>query len=56
MQFVILEGSLELLRNLAFGRWDPEDFLILEPGERSVGVYDWETIIGKKPSLDSWGV
>ena len=53
MQFVILEGSLELLRNLVFGHWDPEDFLILEPGERSVGVYDWETIIGKKPSLDS---
>ncbi len=53
MQFVVLEGSLELLRNLVFGNWDPEDFLILEPGERSVGIYDWETIIGKKPSLDS---
>ena len=48
MQFVCLEGSLDLLRDLVFGDWDPKNFLILEPGEKSVGIYDWETIIGKE--------
>jgi hypothetical protein len=45
MEFVSLEGSLALLRNLIFGDWKPEDVLILNPGQKTVGIYDWEKII-----------
>jgi hypothetical protein len=48
MKFVPLEGSLEILKNLIFGNWAPEDFLILHPGSRSKGLYDWEEIIGSE--------
>jgi hypothetical protein len=50
MKFVMLDGNLDLVRKLVFGQWDPEDFLIIEPGERSIGIYDWESVIGKEPS------
>lgn len=45
MEFVSLKGSLALLRNLIFGEWNPEDFLVLNPGQKTVGIYDWKTII-----------
>jgi hypothetical protein len=48
LEFVPLEGSLELLRNLIYGRWSQADFLILRPGHRSKGLYDWEKIIGSE--------
>jgi hypothetical protein len=48
MEFIRLEGSVAILRKLVFGEWDSEDFLMIEPGERSVGIYDWERIIGKE--------
>ena len=43
--FVPLEGSLDLFDRLINGNWKPEEFLILQPGQRSIGVYDWEEII-----------
>jgi hypothetical protein len=48
MAFVSLEGSLEILRNLVFGNWSTGDFLVLQPGRRSKGLYDWEEIIGSE--------
>ncbi len=45
MEFVSLEGSLGLLRNLIYGDWKTEDFLILNPGQKTVGIYDWEKIV-----------
>jgi len=45
MELVTLEGSLELLRNLIEGNWKEDDFFILKPGQKSVGIYDWEKII-----------
>jgi hypothetical protein len=48
LKFVPLEGSLEILKNLVFGNWKSEDFLILRPGSRSKGLYDWEEIIGSE--------
>jgi hypothetical protein len=48
MAFVPLEGSLEILRNLVFGNWNSEDFLVLQPGSRSKGLYDWEEIMGSE--------
>lgn len=43
-ELVVLEGSSRLLRKLIHGEWDDE-FLIVEPGQRIAGVYDWEEII-----------
>lgn len=45
MEWVPLVGSLELLRSLLDGNWEEESFLILNPGQRSRGAYDWEEII-----------
>ena len=45
MEWVLLEGSLGLLRDLIDGNWQEENFLILNPGQRSRGAYDWEEII-----------
>jgi len=48
MEFVVLEGSLDLLRNLIDGNWQEENFLILNPGQRSKGIYDLEEVIGSE--------
>ena len=42
---VCLEGSLRLLGNLLAGHWDPENYLILQPGQKTAGVYDWSEIL-----------
>jgi hypothetical protein len=46
MEFVPLEGSLGLLKNLIDGNWKEEEFFILNPRQKSIGIYDWEKIIG----------
>jgi hypothetical protein len=46
LEFVSLEGSLSLLQNLIDGEWNEEDFLIVKPGYRVRGIYDWSEIIG----------
>ncbi len=43
-----LAGNTRLLRMLLYGDWPPEEFLIVEPGQETVGLYDWEEIIGVK--------
>lgn len=43
-ELVVLEGSGRLLRKLVFGEWD-EEFLVVEPGQRIAGVYDWEEVV-----------
>ena len=40
-----LEGSLALIDGLLHGNWVPEDYLVVEPGESTAGVYDWSEII-----------
>jgi hypothetical protein len=42
---VIVDGDIRLIRNLIFGEWDAEDFLLVKPGQRTEGVYDWSEII-----------
>ena len=49
LEFLLLEGSTELLRKLVNGEWNESDFLILQPGETSKGIYDWERIIDRYP-------
>ncbi|HEY8344598.1 MAG TPA: DUF1638 domain-containing protein [Bacillota bacterium] len=44
-EYMELKGDISLLARLIHGDWDPEDFLIVEPGEEITGVYDWDEII-----------
>jgi hypothetical protein len=44
-QYRCLEGDLRLIRGLIDGRWNSEEFLIVEPGQQTAGVYDWEEVI-----------
>jgi hypothetical protein len=44
-QFVRLPGDMRLIRRLVDGDWDDEEFLILEPGQKIGGVYDWDRIV-----------
>jgi hypothetical protein len=48
LEFVTLKGSIDLLRNLINGNWREEDFLIVKPGHRLKGLYDWKEIIGSE--------
>lgn len=47
---VFLDGSLSLISRLIDGVWDDEDFLVVPPGQRTVGVYDWTEIIRAEDS------
>ena len=44
-EYLQIDGSLALIRNLMSGNWYADDFLIVKPGKKIVGVYDWDTII-----------
>ncbi len=44
-EFVQLDGSLALIRNLISGNWYPDDFLVVNPGCRISGVYDWDRVM-----------
>jgi Protein of unknown function (DUF1638) len=50
---VHMQGSLALIRKLLDGDWDPDEFLVVEPGQQTVGVYDWTEIIRAKPGEPS---
>ncbi len=43
--FVVLPGDMGLLRRMLHGEWDPEEFLVIEAGEKIGGVYDWDRIV-----------
>ena len=45
MEFVPLEGSLVLLENLINGNWNENEFLIVNPGQKTIGAYDYNRII-----------
>jgi hypothetical protein len=44
-RFVKINGSTRLIRCLINGEWNDEDFLVLHPGEKIGGVYDWDRIV-----------
>jgi hypothetical protein len=44
-EYVQLEGDLSLIRNLMSGNWYPEDFLVVKPGRKISGVYDWDAVM-----------
>ena len=35
-----IEGNMGLMEKFIAGKWDPEEFLVLEPGEKAVPSYD----------------
>jgi hypothetical protein len=39
-----LTGSLRLIEALIMGTWTDEEFLVVPPGQRIAGVYDWDVI------------
>ncbi len=40
-----LAGDIRLIRDLIWGRWNGEDYLIVKPGEEVAGVYDFDEIV-----------
>ncbi len=49
--FEKIPGDLSLLRAFVEGEWDPDRFLIVQPGQKIVMLYD-ERIIGVEPAND----
>jgi hypothetical protein len=45
MRMEVISGDMRLLRMLLNAEWDPREFLIVPPGRRIRGVYDWDEII-----------
>jgi hypothetical protein len=46
--FVVLDGSVELIEKLIFGQWSEEDFLTVKPNQRITAIYDMDEIIRAK--------
>jgi hypothetical protein len=44
-RFVRLPGDMRLIRALVNGEWNDEEFLVVPPGQRIGGVYDWDRIV-----------
>ena len=44
-KFIEIEGSIELIEKLIFGEWSEKDFLIIQPGQHIMGVYDMEEVV-----------
>jgi hypothetical protein len=38
------EGDMRLVRKLVFGEWDADDFLVIDPGQRTQPSYDEQVI------------
>ncbi len=47
-EFVRLPGSIALIEKLIFGDWNENDFLVVKPGHRIIGIYDWDEIVDAK--------
>ncbi len=48
-QLVVLNGSLDLVRQMVDGEWPDQDFVIVQPGDQLQGVYDLEEIVKVVP-------
>jgi hypothetical protein len=44
-RFVELPGSLRLIAKLVNGGWSKDEFLIVEPGQRIIGMYDLDEVV-----------
>lgn len=41
----VLPGNMRLVRGLVAGDWDRAEYLVVEPGKKVAGVYDWDEIV-----------
>jgi hypothetical protein len=44
-EYVRLEGSMRLIAGLVNADWEPADYLVVPPGKKTAGVYDWTEIV-----------
>jgi hypothetical protein len=44
-RFVLIPGNMRLIRGLVDGAWSDEEYLVVPPGARIGGVYDWDRIV-----------
>ncbi|MHB8997238.1 MAG: DUF1638 domain-containing protein [Armatimonadota bacterium] len=47
-EYVKVEGSMRLIEGLISGEWSEDEYLIVRPGQKTQGVYDWVEIIRAK--------
>lgn len=52
-KFEKIDGSLKLIRQLVFGEWNKDDFLIVRKGESIKGIYDWNTVISTEQATEN---
>lgn len=45
-----ITGSIGLIQRLLSGQWPEEEFLVVPPGHRIVGVYDMEEVVSARPA------
>lgn len=50
LKVVELAGSLRLIQGLLAGNWSEEDYLVVPPGHRITGLYDYEQVISSEPA------
>jgi len=48
-KFILVEGDPRLINALADGAWNPDEFLVVEPGSAISPVYDWDEIVRAVP-------
>ena len=48
-----LQGSMQLIDGLLSGSWPEEDYLVVAPGQRIEGVYDYECVMKASGKDDS---
>jgi hypothetical protein len=48
LEFQQISGSMRLVENLVNGRWDKEDFLVVQPGEKIVVNFDENIIAAER--------
>jgi hypothetical protein len=44
-KYVELPGDMRLVRKLVHGEWESEEFLVVQPGRKIAGVYDWDRVV-----------
>ena len=51
----VVEGDARLIQNFLNGRWNSDDFLIVEPGEEIIAAYDERVITKKQTAIEKDG-
>lgn len=46
---VKLPGNMRLIHRLLLGEWDAKEFLVVPPGQKITGIYDWDEVFRATP-------